>query len=60
MKEAIDFIIEPITHILNQSLSSGIVPREMNIAKTLIIESPSCFLKITEKNSLQTIDDVLN
>ena len=33
MKDAIDCMIEPITHILNQSLSYGIVAKQIKIAK---------------------------
>ena len=41
MKDTIDFIIEPITHILNQSLSSGIVPKQRKIAKVVPIYKSS-------------------
>ena len=41
MKDTIDFIIEPITHILSQSLSSGIVPEQMKIAKVVPIYKSS-------------------
>ena len=41
MKDTIDYIIEPITHILNQSLSSGIVPKQMKIAKVVPIYKSS-------------------
>ncbi len=37
MKETINNIIEPITHIINQSLLSGIVPKDMKIAKVVPI-----------------------
>ena len=33
MKDRIDCMIEPITHILNQSLSYGIVAKQIKIAK---------------------------
>ena len=41
MKYIIDYIIESITHILNQSLSSGIVPNQMKIAKVVPIYKSS-------------------
>ena len=41
MKDTIDYIIEPITQILNQSLSSGIVPKQMKIAKVVPIHKSS-------------------
>ena len=41
MKDTIDLIIEPITHIPNQSLSSGIVPKQMKIAKVVPIYKSS-------------------
>ena len=41
MKDTIDYIIEPITHMLNQSLSSGIVPKQMKIVKVVPIYKSS-------------------
>ena len=37
IKEAISAISEPITHIINLSLSSGVVPRELKIARVIPI-----------------------
>ena len=37
IKEAISVISEPITHIINLSLSSGVVPRELKIARVIPI-----------------------
>ena len=47
MKETINDILEPMTHIINQSLATGIVPREMKIAKVIPIHKSSdpCILK---------------
>ncbi len=41
MKETIDNILEPITHIINQSISTGIVPDAMKIAKIIPIHKSS-------------------
>jgi hypothetical protein len=35
VKESIDLIIEPLTHIINLSISSGIVPDLMKIARVI-------------------------
>ena len=47
MKDTLDYIIEPITHIINQSLCTGIVPTDMKIAKVVPIykSSDSTILK---------------
>ena len=37
MKESIDYILIPLTHIINQSLTSGIVPQIMKIARVMPI-----------------------
>ena len=37
MKNSIDHIILPLTHIINQSLATGIVPHDMKIAKVIPI-----------------------
>jgi len=37
MKSAITHIINPITHIINQSLQIGIVPNKMKIAEVMPI-----------------------
>ena len=37
MKESIDYIVIPLTHIINKSLTSGIVPHSMNIARVMPI-----------------------
>ena len=37
IKEAISLISEPITHIINLSLCSGVVPRELKIARVIPI-----------------------
>ena len=37
MKATITHIINPITHIINQSLQTGIVPNKMKIAKVVPI-----------------------
>ena len=41
MKITINIIIEPLTHIINQSLKTGIVPSEMKIAKVIPIHKSS-------------------
>jgi len=41
LKDTIDIILEPMTHIINQSLATGIVPREMKIAKVIPIHKSS-------------------
>ncbi len=41
LKQTIVDIIEPITHIINLSLSTGIVPNEMKIAKVIPIHKSS-------------------
>ena len=41
MKDTLDYIIEPITHINNQSLCTGIVPTDMKIAKVVPIYKSS-------------------
>ena len=47
MKDTLNYIIEPITHIINQSLCTGIVPTYMKIAKVVPIykSSDSTILK---------------
>ena len=47
MKDTLDYIIEPITHIINQSLCTDIVPTDMKIAKVVPIykSSDSTILK---------------
>ena len=35
IKQRIDLIIGPLTHIMNLSLSSGIVPEQMNVARVI-------------------------
>ena len=47
MKDTLDYIIEPITHIINQSLCTGTVPTDMKIAKVVPIykSSDSTILK---------------
>ena len=47
MKYTLNYIIEPITHIINQSLCTGIVPTDMKIAKVVPIykSSDSTILK---------------
>ena len=37
IKESIDHIIFPLTHIINQSMSTGLVPKHMKIAKVIPI-----------------------
>ena len=37
LKETIDLILIPLTHIINQSFTSGIVPGNMKIAKIIPI-----------------------
>ena len=37
LKETIDLILIPLTHIINQSFISGIVPENMKIAKLIPI-----------------------
>ena len=37
LKETIENILEPMTHIINQSIATGIVPKEMKIAKVIPI-----------------------
>ena len=37
VKHSIDLISEPISHIINLSISSGIVPKEMKIARVVPI-----------------------
>ena len=37
IKESIDHIIFPLTHILNQSMSTGLGPNYMKIAKEIPI-----------------------
>ena len=37
MKDTIGNIIEPMTHIINQSLSHGIIPQQMKTAKVIPI-----------------------
>ncbi len=41
LKETIEIVIEPITHIINQSLTKGIVPSEMKLAKVIPIHKSS-------------------
>ena len=41
MKNSIDIILEPLTHIINQSLKTGTVPSEMKIAKVIPIHKSS-------------------
>lgn len=41
LKETIDDILVPMTHIINQSLATGIVPKEMKIAKVIPIHKSS-------------------
>ena len=35
LKESIDIILEPITHIVNISFQTGIVPTDMKLAKVI-------------------------
>jgi hypothetical protein len=37
LKQTLDYIIQSITHIINRSFDTGIVPREMKIAKVIPI-----------------------
>ena len=37
LKESIQYIIEPLTHIINRSFDTGIVPNQMKIAKVIPI-----------------------
>ena len=41
LKQTLDYIIQPITHIINRSFDTGIVPREMKIAKVIPIHKSS-------------------
>ncbi len=41
LKETIENVLEPITHIINQSLLSGVVPSDMKIAKVIPIHKSS-------------------
>ena len=41
MKETIEYILEPITYIINQSCSTGIFPQEMKTAKVIPIYKSS-------------------
>ena len=41
MKDTIDIVVNPIKHILNQSLLKGVVPSEMRIAKVIPIHKNS-------------------
>ena len=55
MKNSIDIILEPLTHIINQSLNTGTVPSEMKIAKVIPIHKssdPSILKKIQACESL--------
>jgi len=47
LNETINDNLEPITYIINQSLATGIVPREMKIANVIPIHKSSdpCILK---------------
>ena len=47
LRETIAYIIEPITHIMNQSLLHGVVPKDMKISKVIPIHKSSdpCILK---------------
>jgi len=56
MKETISLIIEPISHIINQSFQTGIVPDDMKIAKVIPVHKSSdpsllkiAFSKLLEK-----------
>lgn len=64
MKETIDYIIEPLIHILSLSLESGIIPQDLKIAKVIPVYKTGdskvfsnfrpisilpCFSKILEK-----------
>ncbi len=41
LKDTIDNILEPMTHIINLSISTGIVPKKMKIAKVIPIHKSS-------------------
>ena len=41
LKETIDNILTPITHIINKSISTGIVPKQMKVAKVIPIHKSS-------------------
>ena len=41
LKETIYNILQPITHIINQSISTGIVPKQMKVAKVIPIHKSS-------------------
>ncbi len=41
LKETIEDIIETLTHIINQSLSKGVVPNKMKVAKVIPIHKSS-------------------
>jgi len=41
LKLSIEHIIEPITHVVNRSFDTGIIPKQMKIAKVIIIHKSS-------------------
>ena len=41
IKETIEFILDPLTHIINRSLETGIVPSDLKIAKVIPIYKTS-------------------
>ncbi len=63
MKETLVKIIEPITHIINQSFQTGIVPDKMKIAKVIPIEKlstikpTSSLFQIVRKNNVHQINE---
>ena len=74
IKDIIDFIIQPLTHIFGLSLKSGIVPRDLKTAKVLPLHKSGdsnlfnnyrpisilpCFSKILEKLIYSRISDHL-
>ena len=54
MKETIENILEPITHVINQSISKGVVPDLMKVAKVIPIHKSydRCLLKNNRPVSL--------
>ena len=51
MKDTLNYIIEPITHIINQSLCTGIVPTDMKIAKVVPIYKSADSTILNESDS---------
>ena len=49
LRETISYIVQPITHIINRSFDTGIVPQEMKIAKVKLFPFINLLTKLSFK-----------